>query len=101
MAQVEVRLQRTEQGVLIQVDDRGPGIADSQLQVITQPFVRGDHSRNSQSGGYGLGLSIAKRIAENHQGSLLLSNRQGGGLCVQIFIAQRKADTAPINGCAR
>ncbi|WP_312388034.1 ATP-binding protein [Pseudomonas sp.] len=99
--QVEVRLERTEQGVLIQVDDRGPGIADSQLQVITQPFVRGDHSRNCQSGGYGLGLSIAKRIAENHQGSLLLSNRQGGGLCVRIFIAQRRADTPPIKGCAR
>lgn len=101
MAQVEVRLQRTEQGVLIQVYGRDPGIADSQLQVITQPFVRGDHSRDSQSGVYGLGLSIAKRIAENHQGTLLLSNRQGGGLCVRIFIAQRKADTAPINGCAR
>lgn len=54
-----------------------------------------DHSRNSQSGGHGLGLSIAKRIAENQQGSLLLSNRQGGGLCVRIFIAQRKADTRP------
>lgn len=95
MAQVEVRLERTVQGVLIQVYGRGSGIADSQQQVFTQPLGRGDHSRNSQSGGYGLGLSIAKRIAENQQGSLLLSNRQGGGLCVRIFIAQRKADTRP------
>ncbi|MOA48794.1 Sensor protein RstB [compost metagenome] len=68
----------------IHVDDRGPGIAPGLLATITDPFVRGDGSRNQASGGYGLGLSIAQRIAVSHGGELLLVNRDGGGLRVSV-----------------
>ncbi|NVN63904.1 HAMP domain-containing protein [Pseudomonas putida] len=83
---VSVTLERTTTGVFIHIDDRGPGIAPALLPTITDPFVRGEGSRNQASGGYGLGLSIAQRIATSHGGELMLSNREGGGLRVSILL---------------
>ncbi len=83
---VSVTLERAVSGVFIHIDDRGPGIAPELLATITDPFVRGEGSRNQVSGGYGLGLSIAQRIAASHGGELMLSNRDGGGLRVSILL---------------
>jgi signal transduction histidine kinase len=85
-SQVSVTLETAITGVYIHVDDRGPGIAPSLLATITDPFVRGEGSRNQASGGYGLGLSIAQRIASSHGGELLLQNREGGGLRVSVLL---------------
>lgn len=68
---ISVTLERATTGVLIHIDDCGPGIAPGLLATITDPFVRGDGSRNQASGGYGLGLSIAQRIATSHGLSLI------------------------------
>ena len=84
--EVSVTLERANSGVLIHIDDRGPGIAPGLLATITDPFVRGEGSRNQSSGGYGLGLSIAQRIAGSHGGELLLMNREGGGLRVSVLL---------------
>lgn len=84
--QVSVTLETTITGVYIHIDDRGPGIAPGLLTTITDPFVRGEGSRNQASGGYGLGLSIAQRIASSHGGELLLHNREGGGLRVSVLL---------------
>jgi len=81
-----VTLETTITGVYIHIDDRGPGIAPGLLTTITDPFVRGEGSRNQASGGYGLGLSIAQRIASSHGGELLLHNREGGGLRVSVLL---------------
>lgn len=83
---ISVTLERATTGVLIHIDDCGPGIAPGLLATITDPFVRGDGSRNQASGGYGLGLSIAQRIATSHGGELMLSNRESGGLRVSILL---------------
>ncbi|NQD56334.1 HAMP domain-containing protein [Pseudomonas sp. CM25] len=83
---VSVTLERAPTGVFIHIDDRGPGIAPGLLATITDPFVRGEGSRNQASGGYGLGLSIALRIASSHGGELMLSNREGGGLRVSVLL---------------
>ncbi|WP_079230450.1 ATP-binding protein [Pseudomonas putida] len=85
-SQVSVTLETAITGVYIHVDDRGPGIAPGLLATITDPFVRGEGSRNQASGGYGLGLSIAQRIASSHGGELLLQNREGGGLRVSVLL---------------
>lgn len=82
--EVSVTLERSATGVLIHVDDRGPGIAPGLLATITDPFVRGEGSRNQGSGGYGLGLSIAQRIAASHGGELMMANRDGGGLRASV-----------------
>jgi len=83
---ISVTLERAVDGVFIHINDRGPGIAPGLLTTITDPFVRGEGSRNQASGGYGLGLSIAQRIANSHGGELMVANREGGGLRVSILL---------------
>lgn len=62
------------------VADRGPGLPAGQIDRLFQPFERGDPSRNRETGGIGLGLTIARSIASEHGGTLTLANRAGGGL---------------------
>ncbi|WP_411383433.1 ATP-binding protein [Pseudomonas sp. L7] len=83
---VSLRLEADTAQVRIHVEDRGPGIAAGLLDTVTDPFVRGEGSRNQASGGYGLGLSIARRIAASHGGELRLSNRDGGGLEATVVL---------------
>ncbi|KPA88048.1 signal transduction histidine kinase [Pseudomonas asplenii] len=82
-AQLEVR-SRAHQGISILVLDRGPGIAEAELQEVLKPFYRVESSRNRSTGGTGLGLAIAQQLAVALGGSLTLSNREGGGLCAEL-----------------
>ena len=65
--------------VEVTVADRGPGIDADLLPQIFEPMVRGDRSRNSATGGAGLGLTIAKRLIESQGGTIAARNRQDGG----------------------
>ena len=69
---------------VLRVTDGGPGIPEPQLATITEPFVRGEASRNRETGGAGLGLTLARAIAEAHGGRLVLANRAEGGLLAEI-----------------
>lgn len=69
---------------VIAVEDDGPGIAEGEIAAMFEPFVRGDPSRNKGTGGAGLGLTLARAIAEQHGGSLHLENRATGGLRAEI-----------------
>ncbi|KHL73700.1 ATPase [Pseudomonas putida] len=81
-AQLEVS---DEQGrILIRVLDEGPGIPQQELSEVLKPFYRVESSRNRSTGGTGLGLAIAHQLIQAMGGQLVLSNRQGGGLCAQI-----------------
>ncbi|MEN9718887.1 MAG: hypothetical protein RIQ99_1765, partial [Pseudomonadota bacterium] len=62
--------------VLIRIEDDGPGIAPADLDRMLEPFTRGEPSRNSATGGAGLGLTLARAIAEQHGGALTLANRR-------------------------
>ncbi len=66
--------------VRVVVADRGPGIPEAELEHVFEPFYRLEGSRSRQTGGSGLGLSIARNIARAHGGELTLHNRPGGGL---------------------
>jgi two-component system sensor histidine kinase CpxA len=89
---VEVRLERQqatkgeEEEIIVRVLDSGPGVPDEALPKIFEPFYRLDHARNQQTGGAGLGLSIADRAIRLHSGQLRASNRKEGGLEVEIRI---------------
>src|SRR4029079_18142008 len=73
---------RREPGLLIvAVRDDGPGIPAGALPHLFEPFFRVDRSRSRKTGGYGLGLSICKRIVEAHGGRLEASNNEGRGAC--------------------
>ena len=67
---------------VIRIEDDGPGIPGDQLALMLEPFTRGDPSRNSETGGAGLGLTLARAIADQHGGTLQLTNRPapGGGV---------------------
>lgn len=75
-----VRVHDDASELRINVEDAGPGIAPLELSRVTEPYYRLEASRNSATGGVGLGLSIAKDIALLHGGDLLLANRAQGGL---------------------
>jgi signal transduction histidine kinase len=66
-----------QEWAVIRIDDHGPGIADADIARMLEPFKRGDPSRNSETGGAGLGLTLALAIAEQHGGTLKLANRCG------------------------
>lgn len=70
-----ITIMREDAQALIQIEDDGPGIAADQIEAMMQPFTRGEPSRNSATGGAGLGLTLARAIAEQHGGSLVLVNR--------------------------
>ena len=69
---------------VLRVADRGPGIPEDRLEAMTEPFTRGEASRNRETGGAGLGLTLARAIAEQHGGRLVLANRLEGGLAAEI-----------------
>ncbi|NJN47424.1 MAG: two-component sensor histidine kinase, partial [Candidatus Competibacteraceae bacterium] len=70
--------------LLIQVRDHGPGVPEEMLTKLFEPFVRVDDARDRKSGGYGLGLAIAKRAICLHGGEISASNEPTGGLTVAI-----------------
>ncbi len=85
-AGAHLRVQDDASELRIMVEDAGPGIAPLELARVTEPYYRPDASRNSATGGVGLGLSIAKDIALLHGGDLVLANRAQGGLCATLSL---------------
>lgn len=79
-----VTLLREDDGVLIRVDDDGPGLAEIEIERVFEPFHRADPSRAPSTGGFGLGLSVARSIARAHGGDVVLANRDGGGLTATV-----------------
>ncbi|RGP42073.1 Histidine kinase [Altererythrobacter insulae] len=69
---------------VISIEDEGPGIPAQQIAAMLEPFQRGEGSRNRQTGGAGLGLTLARAIIEQHGGTLVLVNRSEGGLRAEI-----------------
>lgn len=81
---VHVSLAREVRFAHIHVDDDGPGIPEDKREEAFRPFHRLDQGRNLQTGGVGLGLTIARDVARAHGGDLLLSQSPQGGLRATI-----------------
>jgi len=80
----EVTVEDTDQQLVIRIRDHGPGIPEPQLEEVFQPFHRLEASRNRETGGVGLGLSIARSIARAQGGELTLYNHPEGGLVATL-----------------
>ncbi|KYC29124.1 putative osmolarity sensor protein [Sterolibacterium denitrificans] len=77
------------QHVVIEVNDRGPGISPAEVERLKLPFTRLESAR-SNTAGAGLGLAIVDRIARSHNGSFQLLPRPGGGLTARIVMPKAK-----------
>jgi signal transduction histidine kinase len=82
----EIEVTDSSDRLRIAVIDRGPGIPESELERVFEPFYRLDASRNMDSGGTGLGLSIARNIARWHGGDVTLRNAPGSGLIAELSL---------------
>ena len=76
--------------LIIRVRDRGPGIPEAELDRVFEPFYRLEGSRSRDTGGPGLGLSIARQIAQLHGGTLKLHNLKDGGLEAVLILPRQK-----------
>lgn len=77
--------------ILVIIRDEGPGIAAEDIERALAPFVRLEPSRNPETGGFGLGLTIAQAIVEGHGGALSLANHADGGLVVSVNLPKSQA----------
>tara|TARA_B110000305_G_scaffold228520_1_gene278398 strand:- start:2296 stop:3747 length:1452 start_codon:yes stop_codon:yes gene_type:complete len=80
---VEVTGQIKKTGVFIQIKDRGPGLSDNDKENVFKPYYRLDHELSESHSG--LGMGIARSIANIHGGELELKDRTGGGLTVEVY----------------
>jgi len=71
---------------VLSVEDDGPGIPPELVNLLTEPFVRGEVSRNRDTGGAGLGLAIAKNLAQAHGGDLTIGAARSGGARIEVRI---------------
>ena len=82
----EIVIEDDAAALTLYVRDRGPGIPQPELERVFEPFYRLESSRNQATGGSGLGLSIARNIAQSMGGDLTLRNRESGGLEARLVL---------------
>jgi len=90
---IELRILDQIDSIHIEIEDNGKGINQKDLPRIFERFYRTDASRNSKQGGSGIGLSIVKKIVEDHGGYIWATSKEGEGTCMHIVF--RKYDESP------
>ena len=83
---VDISVQRRAERAVLAVRDHGPGVPPGELKKIFEPFYRVDVARQRDTGGSGLGLSIARRIVRTHDGVMRAFNERDGGLGIMIAL---------------
>ncbi|MER3425260.1 MAG: hypothetical protein C4293_20570, partial [Nitrospiraceae bacterium] len=87
---VEIRIEESADVVSVSVRDHGPGIPPDEQALIFEPFYRVDKSRTRTTGGYGLGLSLAKKIMNAHGGDILVASAVGKGSTFTLTFPQKR-----------
>ena len=84
-SEIEIKTEIDNENCYISISDQGEGVIEESLEKIFEPFHRLDTSRNRETGGFGLGLSLVKQIVELHKGSVNAFNHPNG-LLVKLSI---------------
>ena len=87
---IDIHILDEVDSVRIEIEDNGKGIAQKDLPLIFERFYRTDASRNSSQGGSGIGLSIVKKIIEDHGGYIWATSKEGEGTCIHFVIRKYK-----------
>ncbi len=87
---VIVQLDAKPDSVTIAVSDHGAGMSPEDVERATEPFYRADPARCRDTGGFGLGLYLCRRIAEAHGGTLHIDSETGRGTCVTLMLPAAK-----------
>lgn len=90
---VTLTLGRINRFVIVSIEDTGIGIAPERLKLVFQRFWRADRARSYRLGGQGLGLSIAQAIAQQHDGEITVSSKEGMGSCFRVRLPLAEAVT--------
>jgi two-component system sensor histidine kinase TctE len=88
---VLLRVRRLADGVLLEVQDSGPGIDEAEYDKVFMPFYRAQAALETNPGGTGLGLAIVRDIARLHGARVSMGRAAAGGLKVEVMFAQRAA----------
>ena len=91
--EIDIRILDEVDSIRIEIEDNGKGIAAKDLPKIFERFYRTDASRNSSKGGSGIGLSIVKKIVEDHGGYIWATSKEGEGTCMH-FVFRKYQETA-------
>lgn len=83
---IDIRIMDISDSIQVEIEDNGRGIATKDLPLIFDRFFRTDASRNSSKGGSGIGLSIVKKIIEDHGGYIWATSKEGEGTCMHFVI---------------
>ena len=81
-----VSIKNDRQKVVLRIDDNGPGIPEDLREEVFKPFRRLEVSRSRETGGTGLGLTVARTIVRSHGGEISLTNREEGGLRIDVIL---------------
>ena len=81
-----VRLSEADGRITITIEDSGPGIPEDEREQVFAPFYRLERSRSRETGGAGLGLSVARTVIRGHGGEVTLANRPEGGLRQEVVL---------------
>lgn len=84
--EINIRILDEVDSIRVEIEDNGKGIAQKDLQNIFDRFFRTDASRNSGTGGSGIGLSIVKKIIQDHGGYIWATSKEGEGTCMHFVI---------------
>ncbi|PTM58619.1 sensor histidine kinase [Desmospora activa] len=87
---VTVQTEQQEEEAVLTVQDTGEGIPQAELQKIFERFYRVDRSRNRQSGGSGIGLTIVKKLVESHEGTIRIKSTPDTGTSIQVYLPSQK-----------
>ena len=83
---IDIRILDEMDSIRIEIEDNGKGISQKDVPRIFERFFRTDTSRNSAQGGSGIGLSIVKKIIEDHGGYIWATSREGEGTCIHFVL---------------
>lgn len=87
---IDIRILDETDAIRVEIEDNGKGISQKDLPKIFERFYRTDASRNSAQGGSGIGLSIVKKIIEDHGGYIWATSKEGEGTCIHFVIRKYK-----------